>query len=154
MSNSSDARIKELETQLAKAAEGLKASEAQRRTLEATVVDLKAQIAGTISAQTPVGLEAFTTSITGLLERSQLSADSRATGAIAATLQSVDVEIRGFVVLQGLVPHVVLPRPGDAVDAGTLSLVRMSFATIPQTAITEAPAKPSTPPGRPAPRPQ
>jgi hypothetical protein len=139
MPRGSEARIKQLEAELARSAERLQAMAAEHRALEATVADLKLQLFRSGSDQRRVGLDAFTTSVAGLLERSQSATESGSAGPVAATLQSVDLEIRGFVELQGNVPHVVLPRAGDVVDAGALSLVRMSFATMPSLPASGAP---------------
>jgi hypothetical protein len=123
MPDSRDARIKELEAQLA----------AHRTQSEAAIAELKAQLARATAPRSAVAITSITTSFGNLLEQSQLQASERAKQGVAATLQSLDIELRGFVELQGNAAHIVLPRPEEKVAPESLSVVKMTFTTIPPT---------------------
>ena len=47
------------------------------------------------------------------------------------TLRSIDLEIKGFVDVQGDKTQVIVPKPGDTIDPNSLSLVKLSFVTVP-----------------------
>ncbi len=49
----------------------------------------------------------------------------------AAIIKSMDVELKGLVVVQAQEAGLVLPAPRQHIDPGQLSTIRMSFASIP-----------------------
>ena len=53
------------------------------------------------------------------------------TGDVGTIIKSMDVELKGLIVVEDQQPKVVPPSPDTAVDPGTLSTIRMSFASVP-----------------------
>ncbi|SRR6266566_5986642 len=52
-------------------------------------------------------------------------------GEVATILKNLDVEIKGLIVVQDNEARIATPTPDQAIDAGQLSTLRMSFNTIP-----------------------
>ncbi len=50
---------------------------------------------------------------------------------MATILKNLDVEIKGLIVVQDNEARIATPTPDQAIDAGQLSTLRMSFNTIP-----------------------
>jgi hypothetical protein len=80
-----------------------------------------------------------------LIDNIQLDARKPRAGEVATTLKSLDVEIKGLIVVEKNEARIVTPAPGRPVDPGQLSTIRMSFGTIPVLPQTEEP-KPTEPP--------
>jgi hypothetical protein len=53
------------------------------------------------------------------------------TGDVGTIIKSMDVELKGLIVVEDQQPKVVPPSPDTPVDPGTLSTIRMSFASVP-----------------------
>src|SRR6185295_4032722 len=66
-----------------------------------------------------------------LIETSQREARTPGTGESAATIKSLDVELKGLIVVENSVAGIVPPHPDRPIDAGQLSTIRMSFGSIP-----------------------
>ena len=82
-----------------------------------------------------------------VIENSQLEARRPKAGGLAATLRSMDVELKGFIVVEDDKPQIVPPSPARGADAAQLSTIRMSFGTVPvigteEAGAPEAPQKP------------
>jgi hypothetical protein len=53
------------------------------------------------------------------------------TGDVGTIIKSMDVELKGLIVVEDNEPRVVPPSPDQSIDANTLSTIRMSFASVP-----------------------
>ena len=53
------------------------------------------------------------------------------TGDVGTIIKSMDVELKGLIVVQDQQARVVPPSPDQPIDAGQLSTIRMSFASVP-----------------------
>jgi hypothetical protein len=53
------------------------------------------------------------------------------TGDVGTIIKSMDVELKGLIVVDGQQARVVPPSPGQPIDAGQLSTIKMSFASVP-----------------------
>ena len=115
-----DARVKELQD----AANRLNG-------LQAIIDQQKADIERLGADRPRFTINAITGQLAALLEKSHARIAEAEPGTAAATLHSLDIELRGFVDLTNQDTHLVVPRAGEVVDAGTLSVMRMSFTTVP-----------------------
>ena len=53
------------------------------------------------------------------------------TGDVGTIIKSMDVELKGLIVVQDQQARVVPPSPDQPIDAGQLSTIKMSFASVP-----------------------
>jgi hypothetical protein len=83
-----------------------------------------------------------------LMDTIQSDARAPREGAVATTLKSLDIELKGLIVVKNNEAQIVPPAPGSTVDPGTLSTIRLSYGTIPILKPTQAAPAPT-----PAPRP-
>jgi hypothetical protein len=74
-----------------------------------------------------------------LIDNIQLDARKPRAGELATTLRSLEVEIKGLIVVEKDEARIVTPTPGRPVDPGQLSTIRMSFGTIPVLSQSEEP---------------
>lgn len=79
----------------------------------------------------PVKTGELVANFRAVLEAAQLEARKPREGEVAATLKSLDVEVKGFLTVEKGETAVVTPAPGRMVEPGQLSTIRMSFGTIP-----------------------
>jgi gas vesicle protein len=70
-------------------------------------------------------------SFRSMIENIQNQARQRREGIAAATLKSVDVELKGLIVVEEDEARVITPTLSQAIDPATLSTIRMSFGSIP-----------------------
>lgn len=56
----------------------------------------------------------------------------------AATLKSLDIELKGLIVVDNNEAHLVPPSPDRPIEAGQLSTIRMSFGSVPVLRSVEA----------------
>lgn len=80
-----------------------------------------------------------------LIDNIQLDARKPRAGEMATTLKSLEVEIKGLIVVEKDEARIVTPTPGRPVDPGQLSTIRMAFGTIPILPQAEE-SKPPEPP--------
>lgn len=66
-----------------------------------------------------------------MIETIQNQAREPREGDVAATLKTVDVELKGLIVVQEDETRVVTPTISQAVDPAKLSTIRMSFGSVP-----------------------
>jgi hypothetical protein len=52
-------------------------------------------------------------------------------GDVGTIIKSMDVELKGLIVVDGQQPRVVSPTPDQPIDANQLSTIKMSFASVP-----------------------
>jgi hypothetical protein len=76
-------------------------------------------------------------SFRSMLETMQDQARRRQDGMAAATLKSMDVELKGLIVVEEDEARVITPTVSQAIDPATLSTIRMSFGSIPVLATAE-----------------
>src|SRR5262249_9662641 len=112
--------------------------------LEAKVAALTAELERLQAERPRVGVESFASSFTTLLEGLQAQATRPTPNGIAAALRSIDVEVKGYVEVQDDKTHLAMPRAGETVEANSLSLLRLSFVTVP-TPMQPAPTTVSPP---------
>ncbi len=87
-----------------------------------------------------------------LMDSIQSDARTPREGEVATTLKSLDIELKGLIVVQNNEAQIAPPPPGSKVDPGLLSTIRMSFGTIPVLR-QAAETPPPTPAPQPAPAP-
>jgi cell division protein ZapA (FtsZ GTPase activity inhibitor) len=74
-----------------------------------------------------------------LIETIQLDARRPSASQSAATLKSMDIELKGLIVVEKEEARIVTPTPGQEINPNQLSTIRMSFGAIPVLPITEEP---------------
>lgn len=79
----------------------------------------------------PAHPEALARQFRTVIERIQLDARQPKTGDVGTTLKSLEVELKGLIVVEDDEARILTPSPGRAIDSGTLSTIKMSFGTIP-----------------------
>jgi hypothetical protein len=105
--------------------------EIERDNLKGQVEKLTAQV-GHIAPERPgFVLDAFVSSIKSTIESLQAPTEPPPASGVVAILQGMELDIKGFIDVQGDKAHVVLPKPGDPIDANALSTVKISFGTAP-----------------------
>jgi hypothetical protein len=67
-----------------------------------------------------------------VIQTIQREVDDGDEGDVGTIIRSMDVELKGLIVVEGQQPKVVPPAPGQAIDANQLSTIRMSFASVPR----------------------
>jgi len=83
-----------------------------------------------------------------LMDSIQNDARQPRDGEVATTLKSLDIELKGLIVVENNEARIAPPPPGSKVDPGLLSTIRMSFGTIPVLRqAAEPPPAPSPIPG-------
>lgn len=103
----------------------------ERTRLQAQVDKLNSDLAKIQAERPRFQLDNFATSFKTMLETLQAPTVTATPSGVQGTLQSIDLEIKGFVDVQGDKTNVTVPKPGDTVDANSLSLVKLSFVTVP-----------------------
>lgn len=78
-----------------------------------------------------VRAEDFAKHFRTLIDRMQLDARMPREGDVATTLKSLDVELKGMIVVEEDEARIITPSLSRVVDPGQLSTIRMSFGTIP-----------------------
>jgi hypothetical protein len=81
-----------------------------------------------------------------VIQTIQREAFDEAVGDVGTTLKALDIELKGLIVVEDNEARVVPPAPGAEIDAGQLSTIRMSFASVPLMRAPE-PVTPEQPPG-------
>jgi len=66
-----------------------------------------------------------------VIQTLQRELDEAETGDVGTIIKSMDVELKGLIVVENQEAKVVPPAPDQTVDANTLSTIRMSFASVP-----------------------
>lgn len=126
------ARIAALEREVTVRTEQVRTLTAERDRLKATVDRLTAEAAAPGPAATaPLALDEVSKAFANLITVSHTEAAQPSPTGTAAILRSVEIEMKGFVDVQGGKPHVVLPKVGEAVEINALSLVKLSYVTVP-----------------------
>jgi predicted flap endonuclease-1-like 5' DNA nuclease len=110
----------------------------ERTELQTQVDKLTAELQRLQATRPTFQVNTLAQSFTDLLSGMQAKVTAPSPTGIAAALRSIDVEVKGFVNVQDQAPQVVVPQPGEALDANMLSSVRMAFVTVP------APVPPQT----------
>ena len=75
--------------------------------------------------------EDFAKRFRALIDGIQAEARKGVEGEVATTLKSLDVELKGLIVVDKDEARIVTPSPTQPVDPGQLSTIRMSFGSIP-----------------------
>lgn len=75
--------------------------------------------------------EDFAKRFRSLIDSIQVEARTGVGGEVATTLKSLDVELKGLIVVEKDEARLVTPSPTQPVDPGQLSTIRMSFGSIP-----------------------
>ena len=83
--------------------------------------------------------EDFAKRFRSLIDTIQVEARKGGEGDVATTLKSLDVELKGLIVVEKDEARLVTPSPTQPVDPGQLSTIRMSFGSIP--VLPSAPAE-------------
>jgi hypothetical protein len=99
---------------------------------------------------TAVPAEELAKGFRAVMQTLQREIVEEAVGDIGTTIRSMDVELKGLIVVEDNEARVVPPAPGQVIDPGQLSTIRMSFASVPIVRPT-APVEPVTPESRPSP---
>jgi len=94
---------------------------------------LKDELAKTpkVEAAQHFTLDTISQSVKGILENLQANTLAPSATGTAATLRSIDLNLKGFVQLQDNAVHIVAPQPSERVDPNILSELKMSFVTVP-----------------------
>ena len=66
-----------------------------------------------------------------MIEKIQEESQQKATGESAATLKSLDVEVKALIIAQKGEAALVTPTPDKPLDPAQVSTIRMSFGTVP-----------------------
>ncbi len=87
--------------------------------------------------------EDFAKRFRSLIDSIQVEARAGVAGELATTLKSLEVELKGLIVVEKDEARLVTPSPSEPVDPGQLSTIRMSFGSIPvlPSAPTEQPSR-------------
>jgi chromosome segregation ATPase len=104
---------------------------ADRAALTAQVDKLSGDLAKLHAERPRFQVDNVATSFKTLLETVQAPTVTASPSGVQGTLQSIELEIKGFVDVQGDKMQVTVPKPGDTIDANSLSLVKLSFVTVP-----------------------
>ena len=105
--------------------------EKQQATFKAQVDKLTTDLARLQAERPKFQIDTFASSFKTILETLQAPTVSATPSGVQGTLRSIDLEIKGFVDVQGDKTQVIVPKPGDTIDANALSLVKLSFVTVP-----------------------
>jgi hypothetical protein len=127
-------RVAQLEKELEARSAVLASLQAERLSLQAQVQTLASQLEKLQAARPTFGVSNLATSFSTLLTNLQSTAATPSPSGVVATLRSIDLEVKGFVAVEGENANVVVPKPGEAIDANMLSSVKMSFVTVPAPA--------------------
>jgi chromosome segregation ATPase len=103
----------------------------ERAALKTQVDKLSADLAKLQAERPRFQVDNVATSFKTLLETVQAPTVTASPSGVQGTLQSIELEIKGFVDVQGDKMQVTVPKPGDTIDANSLSLVKLSFVTVP-----------------------
>lgn len=72
-----------------------------------------------------------------LIDTIQGDARKSRPGEMASTLKSLDIELKGLIVIEDNEAKIVPPTPDHPVDPGQLSTIKMSFGSVPVLRSTE-----------------
>lgn len=136
-------RVTELEAELKRLMTQIRELERERTTLQEQVEKLTGDLKKSRAELPQFPLESLTSSFKALLENTQAEALKATPSGTAGVLRSIDVELKGFVNVQDAQTQFVVPKAGEAVDAQSLSLLKLSFVTVPTRPL---PPKPVTQP--------
>ncbi len=67
-----------------------------------------------------------------VIQSIQREVDDAEDSDVGTIIKSMDVELKGLIVVDSKGPKVVPPAPGQSIDANQLSTIRMSFASVPR----------------------
>jgi len=129
--NVEDERIGQLQRQIELQQTQLRGLDQERTALKAQVDKLSGDLAKLHEERPKFQVDNVATSFKTLLETLQAPAVTATPSGVQGTLQSVELELKGFVEVQGDKMQVTVPKPGDTIDANSLSLVKLSFVTVP-----------------------
>ena len=129
--NVEDERIGQLQRQIELQQTQLRSLDQERTALKAQVDKLSGDLAKLHEERPKFQVDNVATSFKTLLETLQAPAVTATPSGVQGTLQSVELELKGFVEVQGDKMQVTVPKPGDTIDANSLSLVKLSFVTVP-----------------------
>jgi hypothetical protein len=121
----------ELEAEVKRLQGEIQSRDEKIKVLQTRVDELSAIVQRLQADRPSLQVESLVSSFVTLLETQQEQATHPTPSGIAATLQAMDVEIKGFVDVQNDKTHIVVPQPGETLDANSLSLFRLSFGTVP-----------------------
>lgn len=138
-----ETRITELEEELKEGMARIRELERDRTTLQEQVEKLTADLKKSQSEPQQFPLESLASSFKALLENMQTQAIQPTPSGTAGALRSIDVELKGYINVQDAKTHLRVPRAGEAIDAQSLSLLKLSFVTVPTRPL---PPKPPAPP--------
>jgi hypothetical protein len=82
-------------------------------------------------ATKPVKADVLARQFRSVIESIQREAQQQPEGEIGVTLKTVDVEVKGLIVVEGDSAAIVTPTPDRAVDPGQLSTIRLSYGSVP-----------------------
>ncbi len=66
-----------------------------------------------------------------VIETAQNEARTPSTGDTAATIKSLEIEMKGFIVVENDQAAIIPPDPEKLIEAGQLSTIRMTFGSVP-----------------------
>jgi predicted flap endonuclease-1-like 5' DNA nuclease len=124
-------RVQLLEKDLDARTAELAQVQVQRVELQAQVQKLTETLEQLQATRPTFQVNTLAQSFSGVLAELQAQATTPSPTGIAAALRSIDVEVKGFVNVQDKAPQVIVPQPGETLDANMLSSVRMSFVSVP-----------------------
>jgi hypothetical protein len=98
---------------------------------QAEVIVKEATTPGTKPETKPVKADVLARQFRSVIESIQREAQQQPEGDIGVTLKTVDVEVKGLIVVEGDSAAIVTPTPDRAVDPGQLSTIRLSYGSVP-----------------------
>ena len=90
-------------------------------------------------ATKPVKADVLARQFRSVIENIQREAQQQPEGEIGVTLKTVDVEVKGLIVVEGDSAAIITPTPDRAVDPGQLSTIRLSYGSVPLLRTTVPP---------------
>ena len=108
----------------------------------ASIADLEKKLAAAKSPPPSVKPLDLASSFKNVMDQIQQQA-RETSGVAAATITSMDLEVKALVNVEGANPVLVLPTPGSTIDANQLSTLHVSFGAVPVAVPVSVPSAPA-----------
>jgi len=135
--------IKQLRDQLSAAGDQAKKLESARQDLANQLQRAQEQIKQLMTERPQIAVTNIATTFRDLIEGSQPD-PTKHTGDVAAALQGLDIELKGFIQIVDGQTQIIPPKPGDPVDPNSLSTLHLSFGSVPVLRPTATSTQPPT----------
>jgi len=135
--------IKQLRDQLSAAGDQAKKLESARQDLANQLQRAQEQIKQLMTERPQIAVTNIATTFRDLIEGSQPD-PTKHTGDVAAALQGLDIELKGFIQIVDGQTQIIPPKPGDPVDPNSLSTLHLSFGSVPVLRQTATSTQPPT----------